>query len=401
MIRVEKTAFHTFKKDLDRLFQCNRESARTWNDCLDAAKKHHQANGKWISRSELQAVTKGRYDLHSQSIQSVQERYIQARENAWKAKQAGYGQIRYPYRTKRYYPTRWKKDGFVVYKSGRIELSMGIRNGRREKPIEVNTNRLPEGKIKEIELIWDRMLMLAISYEDGQAPKENSNTGIAAIDMGEIHAIAAISDTGQKMVITARKLRSLKRLRNKKHGQLRKKLSRCKKGSRRWRKLTRAMSKNSSKTDAQQRDILHKTSRQFTRWAAENKVKEVVVGDVEGIQRNTSSRKKTNSKKKRLTRQHNQRMSQWPFGILIAFLTYKLMAEGISLTKIDESYTTQTCPVCGRRKKVSGRIYKCCCGYIEHRDINGAKNILSKYRYKKICDLGFTGKKVTYLRPTG
>ncbi len=317
---------------------------------------------KWISRSELQAVTKGQYDLHSQSIQSVQERYIQARENAWKAKQAGYSQIRYPYRTKRYYPTRWKKDGFVVYKSGRIKLSMGIRNGRREKPIIINTNRQPEGKIKEIELIWDRMLMLAISYEDGQAPKENSNTGIAAIDMGEIHAIAAISDTGQKMVITARKLRSLKRLRNKKHGQLRKKLSRCKKGSRRWRKLTRAMSKNSSKTDAQQRDILHKTSRQFTGWAVEDRVKEVVVGDVEGIQRNTSSRKKTNSKKKRRTRQHNQRMSQWPFGILIAFLTYKLMAEGISLTKIDESYTTQTCPVCGRRKKVSGRIYNAAAG---------------------------------------
>ena len=90
MIRVEKTPFRTSKQDLDRLFQCNRESARAWNGCLEAAKHHHQSQGQWINRTELQAVTKRQYALHSQSIQSVQERYLQARDNAWKAKQAGY-----------------------------------------------------------------------------------------------------------------------------------------------------------------------------------------------------------------------------------------------------------------------------------------------------------------------
>ena len=82
----------------------------------------------------------------------------------------------------------------------------------------------------------------------------------------------------------------------------------------------------------------------------------------------------------------NQKLSQWQFGLILAYLTYKLLAVGISLEKIDESYTSQQCPCCGRRKKTSTRNYSCKCGYREHRDIHGAKNILSKYKYGEIRD---------------
>ncbi|TLM98803.1 IS200/IS605 family element transposase accessory protein TnpB, partial [bacterium] len=374
MIRVIKTPFRTSKTDLDRLFACNRESARVWNDCLNHAKEHHKQTGKWIDKKELQALTKGRYHLHSQSIQSVQERYLEARKNARKAKQAGYEYIRYPYKIKNHYPTRWKKDGFVICSNGKIQLSMGNHQGKREKPVIVHASLILDGKVKEIELIWDRKLMLAISYEDRITPVANKYTGTAAIDMGEIHGIAAVAETGQALIVTSRLLRSVKRLRNKQHAKLRKQQSRCQKGSRGWKKLQRAIDKISSKTDRQQQDILHKMSRKFAAWADEQQVKTVVAGDVEGVQRNTSKRKKNNPKKKRRTSQQNQRMSQWPFGLLIMLLSYKLAALGIELSKIDESYTTQTCPVCGRRKKVSGRIYKCYCGYAMHRDIHGARN---------------------------
>jgi putative transposase len=66
------------------------------------------------------------------------------------------------------------------------------------------------------------------------------------------------------------------------------------------------------------------------------------------------------------------------------YLTYKLQARGIQVQKVDESYTTQTCPVCSRRKKVSGRVYQCKCGYQQHRDIHGASNILAKSLYGNI-----------------
>jgi len=399
MIRVKKTTFRTTKTDLDRLFACNHESARVWNDCLSHAKEYHKQKGRWIDRKKLQTLTRGRYHLHSQSIQSVQERYLEARKNALRAKQAGYEHIRYPYKTKGHYPTRWKRDGFVIHPNGKIEFKMGIHQGKREGPIIVYISTIPQGKVKEIELIWDLKLMLAISYEDGGIPVTNEHTGTAAIDMGEIHGIAAVTETGQALIITSRLLRSQKRLRNKQHAELRRKQSRCQKGSRRWKKLRRAMDRISSKTARQQRDILHKTSRKFTTWADEQQVKTVVVGDVEGIQRNTSKRKKNSPGKKQRTRLQNQRLSQWPFGLLLLMLTYKLGALGIELVKTDEAYTTQTCPVCGRRKKVSGRIYKCYCGYEMHRDIHGAGNILAKHKYGEIRALDFKIAQITYLRP--
>jgi len=108
----------------------------------------------------------------------------------------------------------------------------------------------------------------------------------------------------------------------------------------------------------------------------------------------------TNPKKKRRSRKQNQRMSQWSFGLLFAYLEYKLAEKGIKLKKVDESYTTQTCPVCNRRKKPSGRTYRCKCGYESHRDVHGAFNILAKSKYGKIGVYDLTiPERLMYLRP--
>ncbi len=123
------------------------------------------------------------------------------------------------------------------------------------------------------------------------------------------------------------------------------------------------------------------------------------MGDVEGVERNTSARKKDNPKKKRRNRKTSQKLSQWPFGILLSYLGYKLAEVGIELIEVSEEYTSQTCPVCNRRKKVSGRVYRCHCGYSQHRDIHGALNILAKYKYGKICNTGIEVGRVKYLRP--
>ena len=277
---------------------------------------------------------------------------------------------------------------------------MGNWQGKRQKPIVVYVHKLPLQEVKMIELIWDGQLKLGLTFESGIQAELKTTGQEAAIDLGEIHGIAAVTESGEAMVSTSRKLRSIKRLRNKKYKELKKKRSRCTKGSRQWRKYTRAMRKLKTKTDNQQRDLLHKQSRQFVDWAEEHDIKIVYVGDVEGVQRNASAKKKSNPKHKRRSRKHNQRMSQWPFGILVGYLTYKLKEKGVLLETIDESYTTQTCPVCTRRKKPSGRMYRCKCGYALHRDVHGARNILFKAKYGEITTGDITmPERVMYLRP--
>jgi putative transposase len=47
---------------------------------------------------------------------------------------------------------------------------------------------LPQGKIREIELIHDRKLMLCLSCDDGSEPEVNHHVFTASVDLGEIHA---------------------------------------------------------------------------------------------------------------------------------------------------------------------------------------------------------------------
>ncbi len=389
-----KTSFQTSAKNLDRLFESNRIAAEVWNDCLKISKEYFLAEKKWIGKTVLQKAVKGQYPLHSQSVQAVCHKYLDAREAAKKAKIEGHSN-KYPYKQKKYFNTKWAKQGFRFFENGKIELSMGTWQGKRQKPILVQLKELPEGEVKEIELLYDRGLKLSLSYEDGRAAFCTLDSNACGVDLGEIHAIASVSENSSGIIITGRKLRSIKRLRNKKLAQLQRKMSRCKKGSRKWKRYNRAKNWILAKSDRQLIDGLHKISANFVKWALENKIGEVAVGDIEGVQRGTSAKNK-NSKRRR-SRKVNQKLSQWDFGKLQKYMEYKLAGHGIRTCKVDEAYTTQQCPCCGKRKKTSSRNYSCSCGYRQHRDIHGAHNILAKFRYGKIKDLGLTIK-TKYLR---
>ncbi|WP_240416139.1 transposase [Paenibacillus periandrae] len=93
----------------------------------------------------------------------------------------------------------------------------------------------------------------------------------------------------------------------------------------------------------------------------------------------------------------NQKLSNWSFGKIQKQIRCKFEAYGTRVKTIDESYTSQQCPCCGRRNKTSTRNYRCWCGYKEHRDVHGSKGILSKQLYGEIRHLGET-QEIKYLR---
>ena len=229
---------------------------------------------------------------------------------------------------------------------------------------------------------------MSISYEDGQVAEENNGTEVAGVDLGEIHTIAATTTTNQAIIITGRKARSIHRFRNKKLAEIQKLQSKCTKGSKQWKKYQAAKKYILGKCDRQLNDVIHKTTKQFVQWCREQRVKEVVVEKVEGVQRHTRRKRR-----KTVT----QKLSNWSFGKIRKQLAYKLEASGTSMQLIDESYTSQQCPCCGRRKKTSTRNDVIICGYKEHRDVHGSKGILSKHLYDKIQYLGKT-EAIKYLR---
>lgn len=395
MIHCLKADFKTSKKNLDKLFACNRISAMIWNKCLQLSKEYREANeGKWISLDGIQKYTKGVYPLHSQSVQSVPERYCWSRDAAKAARDKGLN-TSYPWRFKHAYPTRWKQG--VKIQGKQILLPLGTWNRHRLGYIKVEVSKstaefLWDKKVKLIDLIWDNRLMLSICFDDGTKAEDCKGNIYAGVDLGEIHSITTASESGHAVIITGRKLRSIHQFRNKKLKEISKKQSRCIKYSRKWKKLQNAKRYILNKCDAQARDLTHKITKNFVGWASEHNVKYVYIGDIEGIQRNTRK-----NKKKRKSRNVNQKLSNWNFGLLVRYLEYKLKLKGIEVEKISEAYSTQTCPVCGQRHKPTGRNYICKCGYTAHRDVHGAMNILSLGLYKDIRYITDV-KKTKYLR---
>ncbi|KMY59559.1 transposase, partial [Geobacillus stearothermophilus] len=146
--------------------------------------------------------------------------------------------------------------------------------------VKIDKEQIPNGTVKEIELIFDAKhwkLMLCLSYENGEQPTTKKEGTIAAGDPGEIHAISAVSENGSSIIITGRKIRSIHRLRNKKIAELQKKMSKCKKGSRKWKKYNRAKQYILSKSEAQLKDCLHKTTKQLVDWCLEQNVKHFMI----------------------------------------------------------------------------------------------------------------------------
>ncbi|MFQ5853608.1 MAG: RNA-guided endonuclease InsQ/TnpB family protein, partial [Candidatus Binatia bacterium] len=140
------------------------------------------------------------------------------------------------------------------------------------------------------------------------------------------------------------------------------------KGSRRWRRLKGAKDKRLHRLDNQIRDVLHKTTTGLVSTLMKEGVQTLVIGDVRDIRQNLDYGPKT-----------NQKLHQWLHGRTRWYLSYKAEARGMQPVLQDEAYTSQTCPSCGRRKQVNGRVYRCSCGFVGHRDHVGAFNILAKY----------------------
>jgi putative transposase len=175
-------------------------------------------------------------------------------------------------------------------------------------------------------------------------------------------------------VFSARQLRSCLQGRNKHLAELSTLQSRCIKGSRRWKRLQRAKNTLKRTVKRQSRDILHKVSHAVVVFAVERGAGTLAIGDVRDVA-------------DRVNKGHNanQKIAQWPHGQMRQYLTSKAERAGITVTLVDEAYTSQTCPTpgCGARHKTKGRGYRCRqCGFQGHRDGQvGAANLLSKVWY--------------------
>ena len=361
------------------------EEGRCWTDMLNAHIKSR--SGKWLSAVDLCKMFKGQYALYSQSIQALAQK-LEANIDTARELRKTDPDARYPYHSKKYQTVIWKEESIHWLDNGRMLLSNGKNNQPLILPVPAEYMNVD---IRKVELTWRAdHYELCLTIDTGLVnppPKEIGQT--AGVDLGEVNIAAVVTEEGDALVVSGRALRSVKRLRNKHHAALDSLISRCKPGSKRHRRLLKSKAKASAKMYRQQRDILHKASRQVVEFCQANDVKEIAVGDVRDIQDGVN-----------LSTNSNQKISQWPHGQFVKYVTYKSAKYGMQASYIPEDYSTRTCSCCKRRRKNAprGRVFTCPrCGAVIHRDVNGGSNICSRARYGSY---GFVqAQTIMYLRP--
>ncbi|MCX6547039.1 MAG: transposase, partial [Acidobacteria bacterium] len=321
------------------------------------------AETKWPNRDALRSISKGtQFALHSQTIQAVVECFVTTIDTT-KLLRKTHPQMgmRYPWKEKRFYPLMWPAQAVHV-EATHIVLPMGRGRKSLVIPRPAGFPDAPGG----VKVCWNGAgydLHVAI-----EAPAETQSMAVAGVnatvDLGEIHQLAISTNTGKALVVSDRGIRSVKRYWNVARGQVCRLRSRCKKGSKRAKRLGWTISRIMHRTLRQVRDLRHKGTRKAIAFCVANAVSSIYVGDPDGVRKRPCGRK------------HNQRMSQWEYGKDMQYLDYKSRKAGMECFSGTERGTSSHCPSCGHRHRPKGREWACKkCGFRGHRDVVGAVNM--------------------------
>jgi len=279
----------------------------------------------------------------------------------------GASDAKFPYRAKAYQTVVWKGQWIRVV-GGQIVLPNGLK--QRDLVLSL-PERFQDATIRQVALLWRAdHFEIAITIEGPPDPPPRVDGITAGVDLGEVNIAAVVTERGDALVLNGRYLRSLKRLRNKRHSTLSAKLARCRKGSRRWKRLKRRRVQASAQFYRQQRHVLHTASRRLADFARARDVRRLAIGDVRDIADGTDKGRKT-----------NQKLSQWARGQFERYVQYKVRRFGCTADHLPEDYSTRTCSACGHVQSFAprGRVFRCPgCGVTVNRDANGGANICSR-----------------------
>jgi putative transposase len=358
------------------------EVGKVWTDIVGLHRQARADQNKWPNRDILQKHTKGRYALHSQSVQMICHQLIANVDATIERRRNEPGSrtwLRFPYKEKNYFPVYWPAQA-VSYSAVTNRLILPMGRGRKSLSFRLDLGYIPGG----VKLVWNEGYELHIVRADLAAAPEKPGQNHGTVDLGEIHQAAVVSNTGKSIVVSGRGIRGHKRLLSKQLGEIARKRSHCTKGSRQSRKLQTARQKRSLLSSRRIRDLRHKGTRKVIQFCQAEGIGHLFVGDPRGVRQKDSGRK------------HNQRMAGWEMGKDISYLKHKSKLARIECFTGDERGTSSRCPECDHRQKVKGRVWQCkACPFIGPRDVVGGMNMHPLAFQTKVT----LPAKVTYLRP--
>jgi putative transposase len=370
-ILCKKIAIHPTKEQIECIERDSNLCKLLYNTYLRQRIEYYNCYGKTITMSEQRSQIKLLREQNAEYAK-VYAKHLHAvcidldtdYKNCLKKRASGKKSKLPRYKNKDYfYPLKTPKE-YVKINDNKIKLGF--------YEFDIDINEIPKS-YREVWIIKSRnKYMLSITYEVEKI--ENNSNNILAVDLGISKFITGISQDGKVIEIINprydkywnRKIDKVRSMRDKK-----------KKGSRRYKKLTKTLNRLYEKRRKQQEHFIHA----ITKYLVLNN-KEIILGNLSQEQMVKKSEIKT------LNRSIKE---NWGVGKFKTILTYKAKLHGVNIVCIDEAYTSKTCSNCGRKQdmNLSKRVYKCQCGMELDRDINSSINIFNKYKGNK--ELNYKG----------
>ena len=313
--------------------------------------------GIWLKPSSMMRWLNSN-KLHAHTADACVQAFY-ASLKSWRVRRKTDSDAKPPHRLRRFFRIEYKNSA-IRHRDGKLILS----NGRGNAPLILDwLFEMP----RTLVIRWQGEQYEAIATYHAEKVAEPTGAKTAGIDLGEIH-MAVAHDGENCTILNGRWARSVRRYQNKLKAKLSSLIDTKKRGSKRRQKLIKSRRKQLLKLNNQIRDIQHKQTSTLVSTLHREGVQTVVIGDVRDIRKGLD-----------YGRWANQKIHQMTSGRVRFLLTYKCERRGMSVVLQEESYTTQTCPACGNRKKPKGREYVCVCGFRYHRDGVGSFNIRAKY----------------------
>ena len=348
-----------------------KETARLWGDLVGRHHRIRRLGWKWPSKARWQRWAKGRYPgISAQSAQQIIGEFCEAVDSCRQLRKNGQAEARYPWRKPHYHDVVYTNQDARI-RDGRLVLPQGTSGTLRI--------RLPEsvalpGRLMEVRLSFG-VVRLTCEVSDAPHPQQT----VIGVDLG-VNTLIAATDGTKVFLVSGRGVKAVIQWRNKTLACLQQAQSTKTKGSLRWKRLQRRKYQMLDKTKRQVRDATHK---------ATHAIAEAFPGATCYVG------EPFNDAAQRTGRVQAQQVSTACTRKLIEQLDYKT-AGAIA---INETYSSQTCPVCGERSK-HRRIYHCPhCGATGPRDAIGAVNILSLGHHGAMLPGRTLPQQVKYLRP--
>jgi putative transposase len=353
MYYVRRLNLSSHKDLCDKLAQ---ESGKLYSNTVKFFWRTVRKKELWLKPSSLMRLFNSN-NMHAHSADASIQQFFNAL-SSWRTVRKTIPEAKPPKRLRKYSCVVWKntairiKDQQLILSNGKITESLIIPWEHSLTPVQTT-------------LRWTGIgYELVFCYKEDKPETNYNPEQPVGIDIGQIHVAA----TSEGTIVNGRLLRSIRQGRQRSCSILEQRMSKKKKGSKRWKRLREAKRRLCRKVVNKARDILHKYTTGLVMYLKEKGYNALVVGDLTGyrVENNCGSVR-------------NQENHAWLYSQISWYLKYKWVRLGLRYVPQEESHTSKTCPACGSRKKPTGREYKCKCGFVGHRDLVGATNILRKY----------------------